>query len=241
MTLGLFETLDEFMSGASDPKRAVTENAYLKSPLRHYGASMPVIRRAVKTVRGSTEGLTHAELLDLVSCLWAGPVHDQRMAGVVLLEEYRNSLEPADLPMLENMIRGSFTWAYVDGLAANVAGPLVERHPELTAQLDHWANDKNFWVRRAAMLALLLPLRNGEGDWDRFTRYADGMLDDKEFFIRKAIGWVLRETAKKRPEMVRDYVGARIDRFASLTFREAVKRLPEQDQKILRRAYEAAR
>lgn len=97
-----------------------------------------------------------------------GPIHEQRMAATVLLEEHADVPEPVDLALIEDMIRGSFTWAYVDGLAASVAGPLIERHPELAEELDRWAADESFWVRRAAMLALLLALRRGEGDWQRF-------------------------------------------------------------------------
>ena len=81
-------------------------------------------------------------------------------------------------------------------------GPLVERYPELTGVLDRWAADPDFWIRRSALLSLLLPLRRGAGDFERFSRYADQMLDEREFFIRKAIGWVLRETAKQRPALV---------------------------------------
>jgi 3-methyladenine DNA glycosylase AlkD len=65
------------------------------------------------------------------------------------------------------------------------------------------------------------------------------MLDEKEFFIRKAIGWVLRETSKKRPERVRKYVASRMHRLSGVTFREAVRRLPAADQKALKRAYAA--
>ena len=80
-----------------------------------------------------------------------------------------------------------------------MAGALVERFPELGSALDRWAKDADFWVRRSAILALLDPLRRGEGDFDRFSRYADAMLCEKEFFIRKAIGWTLREVSKRRP------------------------------------------
>jgi len=58
--------------------------------------------------------------------------------------------------------------------------------------------DDDFWLRRSAMLGLLRPLRAGGGDFERFARYADAMLEEKEFFVRKAIGWVLREVAKRR-------------------------------------------
>ena len=101
--------------------------------------------------------------------------------------------------------------------------------------------DEDFWVRRSAMLALLIPLRQGEGDFDRFGRYADGMLDEKEFFIRKAIGWVLREVSKKRPNLVFDWIAPRTHRASGVTMREAVKYLPSARQKVLVSAYKQKR
>ena len=83
-----------------------------------------------------------------------------------------------------------------------VVGGLAERHPELGVVLDRGTTDQDFWIRRAALLALLGPLGRGQGEFERFSGYADAMLEDKEFFVRKATGWVLRETAKKRPDLV---------------------------------------
>ncbi|HEY5013186.1 MAG TPA: DNA alkylation repair protein [Acidimicrobiia bacterium] len=96
--------------------------------------------------------------------------------------------------------------------------------------LDRWAVDDDFWIRRSALLALLGPLRGGTGDFDRFSRYADAMLEEKEFFVRKAIGWVLRETAKKRPELVYHWLLPRAARASGVTVREAVKPLSEQQR-----------
>ena len=101
--------------------------------------------------------------------------------------------------------------------------------------------DGDFWVRRSAMLALLIPLRQGEGDFDRFGRYADGMLEEKEFFIRKAIGWVLREVSKKRPELVFDWIAPRTHRASGVTMREAVKYLPAAQRDALMAAYKERR
>ena len=147
-------------------------------------------------------------------------------------------LQAGDLELVERLIRESRTWALVDGLAPSVAGRLVERHPELAATLDRWATDENFWVRRSALLALLLPLRRGEGDFERFSRYADAMLEEREFFIRKAIGWVLRETSKKRPELVYDWIRDHAARASGVTIREAVKYLSEEQREdvLARRA-----
>ncbi len=237
----LVRDLDVALHRAADPERAVNEKRYLKSPIEHYGVTVPATRRAVKDAMAVHGPFSHRELLDTVRRLWSSPMHEQRMAAVMLLEQHSDEMEPTDLSTIERMIRGSFTWAYVDNLAASVAGPLVERHPELAAELDRWAGDDCFWIRRSSMLALLGGLRRGEGDWKRFVRYADAMLDEKEFFIRKAIGWVLRETSKKRPDLVRRYVAARLDRLAGVTFREAVKRLPPHDRDELEAGYRRRR
>ena len=69
-----------------------------------------------------------------------------------------------------------------------------------------------------------------DGDFERFSRYADAMLEEKEFFIRKAIGWVLRETAKKRPQMVYEWVLPRARRASGVTWREAIKPLSERQR-----------
>ncbi len=171
-------------------------------------------------------GRTRAEVLAIATALWARPVFECRLAAALLLERADRLLDPADLALVENMLRSSGTWALVDGLAVKVAGGLVERYPELTATLDRWATDTDFWLRRSALLALLRPLRRGGGDFDRFARYADQMVTDREFFIRKAIGWVLRETAKTRPALVAAWLGPRVHRASGATVREAVKPLP---------------
>ena len=155
------------------------------------------------------------------------------MIVVELLDQYADRLEPGDIELLERLLRESRTWALVDGLAASVVGPLVERYGELGAVLDRWAADGDFWIRRSALLALLKPLRRGEGDFDRFSRYADAMLDDDEFFIRKAIGWVLRDTARKRPDLVFAWLLPWASRASGVTIREAVKPLSEQQRNAI--------
>jgi 3-methyladenine DNA glycosylase AlkD len=154
-----------------------------------------------------------------------------------MLERTSRLLGPADIELLEVLLRTSRTWALVDGLAINVAGDIVGRCPEAGDALDRWACDDDFWLRRSAILALLRPLRAGGGDFDRFARYADAMLDEKEFFVRKAIGWVLREVAKRRPELVAAWLAPRVHRASGVTVREAVKPLPEDVRTVLLAGY----
>lgn len=218
-------------------ERAVEEQAYLKSDLQQLGASVPQIRAAAKDLHRSAPDLSHAQVVELVRTLWKRPIHECRVGCVELLWLYRDELRPTDMALLEKLLRESKTWALVDSLAVNVTGDLVERYPQLGSVLDRWARDDDFWIRRSAMLALLKPLRRGEGDFERFAGYADAMLEEKEFFIRKAIGWVLRETAKKQPNLVHEWLVPRTSRASGVTMREAVKPLSTEQAEALMAAY----
>jgi 3-methyladenine DNA glycosylase AlkD len=233
--------IEQALRDAGDPGRAEQEKRYLKSELQHHGTRVPVIRKITRQAYAAEPGATHDDLVSLVEALWARPVHECRMAAVELLETGSARLEPGDISLLERLIRESRTWALVDGLAANVAGPLVVRNAALAATLDRWAVDDDFWVRRSALLALLLPLRRGEGDFDRFCAYADAMLGEREFFIRKAIGWVLREASKKQPDRVYDWLEPRAGRASGVTVREAVKYLSATQRDAVLAAYRAGR
>jgi 3-methyladenine DNA glycosylase AlkD len=206
-------------------ERAAQQKAYLKSDLEFAGVPVPAMRAIVLCWHRAHPDLSRGELTAEVRSLWASPLYECKQCAALLLERCTRLLHPADAGLVEDLLRTSGTWALVDGLAANVMGDLVERYPELTATLDRWAADDDFWIRRSALLALLVPLRRGGGDFERFARYADAMLDDTEFFIRKAIGWVLRDTAKKRPDLVAAWLGPRVHRASGITVREAVKPL----------------
>ncbi len=206
-------------------ERAAQEKRYLKSELAHLGASVPAMRRAVGAALRRAPIADRSTLLAEVRALWRRPVHECRAAAVELLERHVGLLGPRDLPLLLRLIREARTWALVDGLAPCVVGPLLEAHPEKAAVLTAWGRDPDFWVRRAALLAHLLPLRRGQGDFAAFAALAEPMLSEQEFFIRKAIGWVLREASKKRPDRVYAWLLPRAARVSGLTLREASRYL----------------
>jgi 3-methyladenine DNA glycosylase AlkD len=226
----LADLVDADLRAAGDPERAEKERAYLKSDLEHYGASVPAIRRVATRLKAAHPELDHDELVAVVELLWLDPVHERRMAAVELLDAYVDRLGPDDMALFERLLRDARTWALVDGLAASVVGTVVDRSPTAASVLDRWSVDEDFWIRRASLLALLVPLRQGAGDFARFGRYADLMLDEKEFFIRKAIGWVLRDTSKRRPDLVFEWLLPRASRCSGVTLREAVKYLPEDQR-----------
>jgi 3-methyladenine DNA glycosylase AlkD len=221
--------------------RAEGARRYLKLDLVLVGADTAAVRRAVRLATRPMGEADRASLLAFVGELWGRGVFELRAAAVDALVARRELLQRGDVVLLERLIRDSGTWALVDTLAVHVAGPLVERFPGLRRVLDRWSHDRDFWVRRAAMLALLLALRRGAGEFERFSRYADRMLEEKEFFIRKAIGWVLREVGKSRPGLVSGWLATRTGRASGVTVREAVRYLPERQRRALRAAYRERR
>lgn len=223
----------------SNRERAAGAKRYLKSDLEFYGVAVPDLRREVRSWSKEHPDLDRNDLSGLCRALWLRRVHDLQVFAIELLRARQDCLESADLALMEWMLDRSDSWAYVDAIAVHLAGPLVERFPGLSKELDHWARAESFWLRRSALLALLLPLRRGSGDWHRFERYADDMLEESEFFIRKAIGWVLREVSKKDPETVSRFVESRVDRISGVTIREAVKYLPVEDRERLLASYKA--
>jgi 3-methyladenine DNA glycosylase AlkD len=229
--------IERRVRAAGDPARAAGERAYLKTEMEFAGVGLPGLRAIVRGQLPRRPTMARDSLLAVVTELWARPLFECRMAATMLLVDHGAALEAGDAGLVEQLIRESGTWALVDELAAVVMGGLVERFPELTAVLDRWAADTGFWVRRAALLALLGPLRRGDGDFARFGRYADRMLAEREFFIRKAIGWVLRDTGRRRPGLVAAWLEPRIGLVSGVTLREAVKPLPPETAARLLTAY----
>lgn len=218
--------LTRILTAAGDPERAVQEKRYHKSPLRHLGTGMTAIRRAGMALTRA-HALDRESLRALVEALFATDVFELRSVGIGILERKWKLLEPEDAQWLISLVRASPMWAHVDWLAAGVVGPVLGDSGAAKRTLDAWACDENVWVRRAAILAPLVALRSGAGDFDAFEARVTPLLPDREFWIRKAIGWVLREVSKKRPELTAGFVRRHHAEMSALSWREATRRLPE--------------
>lgn len=199
----------------------------MKSELRFHGVPVPQLRAECAAFLKATS-LDARSLHAAVDALFATEWFDLRTLAIALLEKHPALLTAKDAPWLIDLVRAGACWAHVDYLATNVIDPLVAANPALLPRTRAWAKDEDFWVRRTALLSQLRALRRGGGDFVLFGNLAAPMLEEKEFFIRKAIGWVLREVSKKRPELVRDFLLAHGARTSGLTRREATKYLPKE-------------
>ncbi|MFV8749848.1 DNA alkylation repair protein [Nannocystaceae bacterium ST9] len=222
------------LAALGDPERAAWDREYLRSELTHLGVSLPNLRASARAVQRELGELPHARRLALLEQLWSAGVHDLRSFAVALVERWAKQLDADDLAWIERWLIEANTWALVDWLAVPIVGSIVERSPERAHPvLDRWALDSNFWLRRSAMLALLVPLRKAGGEFDRFAGYALAMLPMTREepavarkFIDKTIGWILREVGRKRPGLVREFLDAQLGELAGLSVREAIKSLP---------------
>lgn len=218
---------------AGSATRAIGEKAYLKSDLRFWGTSQDSIRAAAREYCDAHRDLTRRDLRAIAETLYATEVHELRASAIGVLERCRVTLVDRDLPWLIALVRKSKGWAYVDWIAPKVIGDIIARDPRSRKRLAVWARADDFWVRRAALLAEHDALRAGGGDFALWSRLAAPMLEEREFFIRKAIGWVLREVSRKRPDLTYEFLRTHRDRVSSLSLRQGAKYLAPPKRKAL--------
>ncbi|HEY7624636.1 MAG TPA: DNA alkylation repair protein [Candidatus Limnocylindria bacterium] len=218
---------------AGTATRAVGSKAYLKSDLEFWGVTQDTIHDAVREYCAAHPDLSRSDLRRIAETLYAKDVHELRAAAIGLLERNRATIRESDLAWIIGLVRRSRSWAYVDWIAPKVIGDVLSREPRTRARLAAWARDDDFWVRRTALLAEHDALRRGEGDFPFWAKLAAPMLEEREFFIRKAIGWVLREVSKKRPELAYRFLREHRERVSNLSLQEGAKYLPAAQRRAL--------
>jgi 3-methyladenine DNA glycosylase AlkD len=227
------------------PDRAVFDAAYLKSDLHHLGVAVPDLRRVGKAWLRETKP-DHEALFVEANRLWAAevdgiPVYDCRSLAVELVTQSPDLLSADDLRWVEARLRQCDTWALVDPLGGWIAAGIVARDPsDGLAVLDRWVRDPVMWVRRSSLLGLRALLRDGRSR-DRLYRYSEQLLPEREFFIRKVVGWVLREEAARRPGEVAAWLEAHMADMNLVTLREPMRKLDQATAGRLRAAYDTRR
>ncbi len=163
------------------------------------------------------------DVLTFVDRCWAQPEREFQYVGSDVLARQATRLGPTHLDRVEALITAKSWWDTVDTLAAHVVGTMVRNHRALTQVMDRWIDANDIWLTRTAILHQLR--WKTDTDPDRLFSYAERRAADTEFFIRKAIGWALREFARTDPDAVRAFVDAHADELSGLTRREAMKHL----------------
>ncbi|MBE8470868.1 DNA alkylation repair protein [Streptomyces justiciae] len=219
----VLERLTATYGAAADPARAEPMRAYMKDVAPFLGLTTPVRRALSRTV---VEGMPRPDEADCTAVAlrcWRLPEREYQYFAVDYLRRHARVLSSGFLPVARHLVSTVPWWDTVDLLAAHVVGALVAADPALKADMDAWIVDDDLWIARTA---LLHQLRYKERtDTERLFTYCLHQSGRPDFFIRKAIGWALREYAKTDPEAVRGFLAREKGRFAPLSVREALKNI----------------
>jgi len=208
---------------AADPARAEPMRAYMKDVAPFLGLTTPVRRTLSRTVVEGTPRPDEADCTAVALRCWQLPEREYQYFAVDYLRRHARVLSSGFLPVARHLVSTVPWWDTVDLLAAHVVGALVAADPALKADMDAWIVDDDLWIARTA---LLHQLRYKERtDPERLFTYCLHQSGHPDFFIRKAIGWALREYAKTDPEAVRGFLAREKGRFAPLSVREALKNI----------------
>ncbi|MFB8049003.1 DNA alkylation repair protein [Streptomyces rubiginosohelvolus] len=219
----VLERLVAAYAPAADPVRAEGAAAYMKHVAPFLGIPTPERRTLSRTVLAGTGRPDKEDCTAIALRCWRLPEREYHYFAVDYLRRHAGRCTSGFLPVLHHLVTTVPWWDTVDLLAAHVAGPLVTADPALAREMDRWIDDPSLW---AARTALLHQLRYKEAtDADRLFGYCLRRADHPDFFIRKAIGWALREYAKTDPAAVRDFVDGARTRLSPLSVREALKNL----------------
>jgi 3-methyladenine DNA glycosylase AlkD len=211
---GLFEALESMR----DPEYAARMASYMRNQFPFLGIKAGSRREACKTyfVKAKKEKIVD---FDFVDKCFAKEEREFHLAAVDYLSAIKELLGPDDLPKLKRIILTRSWWDTVDGLV-KVVGSVVFRNPEMKAVMLEWSLDDSIWVRRIAILH-----QGFKDKTDRLLLAAiiENNMNQKEFFINKAIGWSLREYSKTNSEWVRGFIQAHKEDMANLSIKEGSK------------------
>jgi 3-methyladenine DNA glycosylase AlkD len=222
---GLIAAVRSALGGAADPERAPAMQAYMKSDLPFLGVAKPARVAALRPV------WTAYPLAD--RAVWEATVRElyddagfreERYAALALLDQGRRWRDPALVPLIEHLVVEGAWWDLVDDVAGRTVSPLRRAFPtEMDPVVRAWSASDDLWLRRTSVLSQL----NARGDVDR-DLLADMCLaaaPSAEFFLRKAVGWALRDLAHRDPAWVAAFVAEHGAELSPLSRREALKNL----------------
>jgi 3-methyladenine DNA glycosylase AlkD len=222
----LRQSLRAELASRANADKARGMQAYMKSAMPYYGVNLPELRIIGKQVFAEYPLASCEQWQGAVMDLWRqATFREERYAAIELLglKRHRDCWTPRLMPALEEMVLTGAWWDLVDGIA-HVFGDLLRKYPEeIRPVMRAWSTDENLWKRRISIICQLSFKR--ETDLKLLYANIEPNLSDREFFIRKAIGWALRQYAWTDSEEVARYVAAHESQLSGLSRREALKNL----------------
>lgn len=217
---GAAQTLHATFLAHADEARAAQMQAYMKTEMPFYGVQAPQRKALEREFFAAHTPSSADEQWALIHAIWDLGHREACYSAISLARRPKRWVSVDRMDDYRWLIEDGAWWDLVDEVAQHLVGPAVQRAPELGfPTLDAWVDDPNLWLRRTAIIAQ--NRFKSATDATRLFRYALRRADEKEFFIRKAIGWALREYAYAAPDAVHAFLTENKNAFSGLTFREA--------------------
>lgn len=214
----------EALRRAADPDKAAGMQAYMRTDMPFYGVQKPGRVEILRELVARFPVPDRESYQKLVLGLWDLPHREEKYLALGVARRFREHVTPLSLPLYRNLIVEGAWWDFVDEIATKLIRRLVVEQPGQTwPVVDLWIDDEDMWLRRSAILCQIGAKE--DTDTDRLFGFCERRAFEGEFFIRKAIGWALREYAKTDPEAVAAFLASRRDRLSTLSYREASKHL----------------
>ena len=225
--MNLHAELKAALEAVAEPGRAAPMQAYMRGQFVFLGVAAPQRRLAAKALLAGLQGVGAEVLLEHAQLLWQQPEREYQHVALDMLAMHRRQLLPEHIPALLDLARQRAWWDSIDGMA-DVVGDVLQaqlrRGGDGHAHMEGALRHADFWLRRIAMLHQL----GWRGDTDARWLFdaALALAHEDEFFIRKAIGWALRDYAHHAPAAVTAFANAHRQQLSPLTRREALKHQP---------------
>lgn len=213
-------TLEFELTQNENPKIALEQKAYMRNQFEFYGIKATERREIQKPFFVKEFLPKKNELGKIVLALWEKPQRDYQYFSQELAFKYVKQLEKKDIELFEYMVAHKSWWDTVDFIAAKLMGEYFKKYPEQRdLYVKKWLNSNNIWLQRSALLFQLKYKENL--DTVLLSSVINSLLGSKEFFINKAIGWILREFSKTNPKWVAEFTN--ITALSSLSKKEALR------------------
>ena len=214
----------EALSNNADPVKAVGMQAYMKTAMPFYGVQNPDRRLIIRELKKRFAPGTHDEYLAMASALWELPHREEKYLAQAVATAFSEYVVPQSLPLYRRFIVEGQWWDFVDETATHMIRPLVITYSDATwPEVDGWNASADMWLRRASIICQIGA--KDRTDSARLFRFCANHLHEEEFFIRKGIGWALREYAKTDPASVASFLNQHREDMSALSFREASKHI----------------
>lgn len=217
------KSLHQFLSALGDETIAAKQSKYMRYRFPFIGLMKDNQVKYYKEFQ-LENGVVKAEnAIEFAKELITYPERELWYIAAQTLIKHKNQIEEKDFSFIKEYLVKSDWWDIVDITASNVVGIMAAKYPKIKSEVNSWIEDENFWLRRVAIIYQLGYRKNT----DEKTLYSHILktCHESEFFIRKAIGWALREYSKHNRDSVQKFIDLYSDKLSPLSIREGSKYL----------------